>query len=104
MPRYIIKIHDDKFNRDYYLEWSTVVDAPVSYGFSLDHFTEYYLQKYGQKESPDLSNRMIRVEKNGISAYDENLDDLFEWNRAGDKETTLDKEGILNKYCRNIES
>lgn len=33
MGRAIIKLNDGK--RDWYLEWSTVVDAPVTYGMSL---------------------------------------------------------------------
>lgn len=103
MPRYIIKIHDDKFNKDYYMEWSTVVDAPVTYGLRLDEFTEYYRSEYGEHGMIDLDKRFKRVEEKGISGHHpfDNLEALFEFNRAGKNEACLDKEGILEQYCRN---
>jgi len=103
MSRYIIKIYDDKFNRDYYMEWSTIVDAPVTYGCSLEEFTEYYRAEYGRQGILELNERMKRVEEKGISAHPpfDNLQSLFKYNRAGEDETCLDKEGILERYCRN---
>lgn len=103
MPTYIIKIHDDKFNRDYYMEWSTVVDAPVTYGCNLEEFKEYYRSEYGRKGIEELNERMKRVEEKGVSARPpfDNLESLLEYNCAGKNETCLDKEGILERYCRN---
>jgi hypothetical protein len=103
MPRFIIKLHDEKFNKDYYLEWSTVCDAPITYGCSLEEFEEYYRAEYGRVGYSDLEERLKRVEEKGISAHPpyDDLQSLFEYNRAGDGETHLDKEGLLEKYCRN---
>lgn len=41
MPRFIIKLTDPKDGLSYYLIWSTVVDAPVTYGLSLDEIKEW---------------------------------------------------------------
>jgi hypothetical protein len=103
MPQYIMKIHDDKCDKDYYLIWSTIVDAPVTYGMSLEEFKQYYQAEFGKSGMERLKERMERVRKTGISAHPPfaNYERYFESNRAGDKETRLDKEGILEKYCRN---
>jgi hypothetical protein len=103
MPRYILKIHDEKFNKDYYMEWSTIVDAPVTYGCSLDEFKDYYKIQYGENGMRELDDRLKRVEEKGISAHPpfDNIESLLEYNRAGEDESTLDKEGLLEKYCRN---
>lgn len=102
MGKFILKITDDQTKKDYYMEWSTVVDAPTTYGLELDEFKEYYKNQYGESGMKDLPERMERVEKTGSSGrppYDE-LDDFFKFNRAGENESCIDKEGILNRYCR----
>jgi len=97
-----MKITDDRTNIDYYLEWSTIVDAPVTYGLILDEFKKYYKQEYGEQGMKELPERLKRVEENNIGAYPpfDNYSSYFEHNRAGENETTLNKEGILKKYCR----
>lgn len=102
MPRHIMKLHDDRDNKDYYLEWSTVVDAPVTYGLSLEEFKEYYKQQYGNEGMRLLEERLSRVEEFGISAlppFDE-LDDYMKHNRAGEKESCINKEQIIDRFCR----
>lgn len=103
MPTYIIKINDPKDNQDYYLEWSTVVDAPVTYGLSLEDFKEYYKDRYGRDGMARIDERLVRVEQTGTSSQmpGDNLDEMLVANRAGPDETEIDKEGILERYCRN---
>ena len=103
MPRYIIKLIDDKYNKDYYLEWSTVVDAPVTYGCSLEEFKEYYKQQNGENGMRELEERLKRVEETGTSAHPPfgDIDSILEYNRAGEGEKSINKEGILDRYCRN---
>lgn len=102
MGTYILKINDEKTNIDYYLEWSTVVDGPISYGMSLEEFKKYYKEEYGNAGMKILEERMERVNKNGCSGRypDDKLEDFFKFNRAGKNETRLNEEGILDKYCR----
>jgi hypothetical protein len=103
MSRIIIKLTDEKTKTDYYLEWSTVVDAPVTYGLSLGDFREYYRHEYGLSGMREFDERIARVQKAGHSAiWDENyLETILRNNRAGDREKTLTKEQIIELYCRH---
>ena len=102
MGKFIIKIADDKFHKDYYMEWSTIVDAPVTNGMSLSEFKDYYELEYGKSSMAELEERLKRVKVNGSSGHPpyDKIDGFFEYNRAGLNETQLNKEDILNKYCR----
>lgn len=102
MPTYILKINDKRFEQDYYLEWSTVVDAPVTRGMSKQDFIDYYLAKHGMNEVEELTQRLKRVEKQGSSCLQDTngIEHYFDFNRAGENEKTLGKEAILDRYCR----
>ncbi len=101
MPRYICKLQDG--DKAYYLEWSTVVDAPVTFGMSLEEFRAYYQEEYGrQAMEHEFDERMERVEKTGTSCrLDESLDDTIEFNVAGKDGTCLSKEQIIEAFCRH---
>lgn len=98
----IIKLTDPKDNKVYYLEWSTMWDTPLTKGASLDYFKRYYKREYGRHGMKTLEDRLSRVEKYGSSSSLDSLDSIIKNNRAGDNETRLDLEGLLNKYCRNV--
>lgn len=91
MPRYIVKI------KDQYFEWSTVVDAPVTYGMSLDEFKEYYQSEYGSVCGLDA--RLERVEAKGTSSQiDANLKECIGFNRAGENEKQISIAQIYKRY------
>ena len=94
MPRYIVKL------KDYYFLFSSVVDAPVTFGMSLDAFKEYYKLEYGQDSLKDLDSRLSRVEKYGSSDMAElSADDILEFNKAGPNEDALTVDEIYKAYC-----
>jgi hypothetical protein len=93
MPHYIIKI------KDRYLEWSTIVDAPVTYGMTLDELKSYIKSEYGTQGLADLPNRLKRVEGTGTSSFVSTLQNTLDGNRAGENETTLTIDEIYQKYC-----
>jgi hypothetical protein len=103
MPTYIIKLHDERDGKDYYMEWSTVVDAPVTYGLSRKEFEQYYGEEYGDSGMLKLPPRMERVEKTGTSGFppDDDLEELIAYNRAGEQEACLTKIELIDKYCIN---
>ena len=101
MPRLIVKLHDKQTNQDFYMEWSTIVDAPVTYGMPLDAFINYYRDEYGKSGINDLPTRLERVKKNGISSYIGTLSSLLSINQAGENGKHLSIEEILDNYCRN---
>lgn len=96
MSRYIVKLTDPVTSTDYYLEWSTIVDSPVTYGMSLQEFKNYYKEEYGRSGLLDLDQRLALVEKNGISSM--NNSHTLNWllSQHVDK---LTPEQILQKYC-----
>jgi len=97
MPRFIIKLDGEIGER--YLEWSTIVDRPVTYGMPLEEFKEYYRDEYGKQGMWNLDERMKRVESKGTSELDDDLDGTLKHNRAGPDETFLTKEEIYQIYC-----
>jgi hypothetical protein len=94
MSHFIIKLDE------YYLIWSSVVDAPVTYAFSLDELKEYIKDKYGNEGLRHLPFRLKRVEVQGTSLhYNYTIDDCLSLNRAGPGETRYTKEEIIEHYC-----
>ena len=104
MGRFIVKLMDGA--KPYYLEWSTVIDAPVTYGMSLREFREYYRARYGSSGMEALEKRMERVHEKGTSAmiYESAEDVVGGYNRAGDGETCLTVEQVIAHYCRTQKS
>lgn len=97
MPHYIIKV--DHKGTPKYLIWSTIVDAPITYGMTRGEFEQFYATQYGRRGIEDLPERLARCDENGCSSFDETLRQLIRGNRAGDKERTLTLDEIIVKYC-----
>jgi hypothetical protein len=101
MGRYIIKLK--RGDRAWYLEWSSIVDAPVTYGMSLEEFKSYYEHEHGRLEAGhNLESRLQRVEAKGTSSFmHDNAEDVMCANRTGDHEARLTVDEIIDKYCIN---
>lgn len=102
MPTYIIKLTDPKTKTPYYMEWSTVSDRPITNGMDLFKFRKYYIKNYGISSMQELNERLERVEKQGCSSLGnyEDLDFLIRTNRAGENESCLSLEQIIEQYCK----
>jgi hypothetical protein len=98
MPHFIIKL-DTKLGPRY-LEWSTIVDAPVTYGVTLDEFQTYWRKEYGESRNDSLATRLRDVESKGTDCRsDQSVDETIKYNRAGADETRLTKAQIIDYYC-----
>lgn len=97
MPRHIVKLTHG--GAGYYLEWSTVVDAPVTFGMSREEFADHHRREYGAK--PDrLPERMGRVDRYGTSCrLGTSAATMVAANRAGPDETELSMEELVRWYC-----
>jgi hypothetical protein len=85
MARGIIKLHDDE-----YVEWSTVVDAPVSYIMN----RKDAISEWGE-------DRVLRADTHGTSYRDippTTAEEYVEYNRAGDNEECLTLDEIRRHY------
>lgn len=99
MARYIVMLKDGR--RRWYLEWSSVVDAPVTTGMTLPELRRYIREEYGRDGLRFLPERLERVKLKGSSTLDDaSADDVLSFNRAGESETRLSKEQIIDYYCR----
>ena len=98
MGRSIIKL-DGK-----YLEWSSSIDAPITFGMTREEFTQHYLEEYGRSGIHDLEGRLSRADESGTSCYlYDSVDEEIEGNRAGKNESTLTKEQIIKFYITDRE-
>jgi hypothetical protein len=94
MGQYIVKLEGK------YLIWSTIVNAPITYGGTLSELRAYVKERDGENGLRDLPARLKRVEARGISAMDESdgPDDVMWLNRAGKNETPLTRAQIVEHY------
>lgn len=84
-----------------YIVWSTVVDAPVTYGMTLDELREHVQQRDGSNGLAALASRLERVEQYGTSSpHHESPDEVMWLNRAGRNETALTKAQIIEHYIK----
>lgn len=97
MGRAIVMFERDGERR--YCEWSTIVDAPVSWVVPLSVFEEHIRYEHGEAGMRDLPERLIRVHERGTSALWTDRESLLSNNRAGPKETHLDDEAIWDRYA-----
>ena len=100
MSTYIIKLPCDGI--DYYLLWSSIVDAPVTVGMTMDEFMADYKERYGTEGMDGLPARLERVEKTGTSDAVSRtpVRNWIEGNRAGELESELSFDEIVDAYIR----
>lgn len=93
MGRAIVKVADR------YIVWSSVVDAPIATGMTLDELRKWYRDEYGAQGMRDLPARLERVDERGTSMmHHESATDTMWLNRAGKGETRLTLAQIVDFY------
>lgn len=98
MGRPLIRVETEHGER--FLQWSTIVDAPVSYGMTEDQLREYIKEEYGNEGLRDLAGRIARCREKGTSSFvHESLGEMLWLNRAGPDETEATLEEIIAQYC-----
>ena len=102
MPRLCFKIHDEKFDKDYFLEWSSIVDSFVTCGMSEAEYREYYIKEYGQCYADQIDKDIERINKTGSNSRTgmTTLQSILEFNLCGENDEKLNLEEILDQYCR----
>lgn len=83
-----------------YLEWSTVVDAPVTYGMTEDELRDYYAREYGGEAVRRLPETLERVRARGTSSYvSRSREETIARNRAGENGEEISLSEIARRYC-----
>jgi hypothetical protein len=83
-----------------YLDYSTVIDAPITYGVTLRKFKTYYRKEHGLAGMKELETRLARVEEKGTSSLiHDSIADVIEHNRAGKDGTRLTLEQFTDFYA-----
>lgn len=93
MSHLVIKV------RDYYLIWSSVVDAPVSFGLTYPDLVRWVRREEGLKGLALLDEQMKFIERYGTGSCNIKAESLFSFNRAGPDESSLNEEEIYRAYC-----
>lgn len=90
MPKYIVK-HACSDGVTRYMVWSTIVDAPLTFGCSLDEIFAFWREEYGERGVEALRRSLE------ASGFD-HLDAVIGGNRAGRDETRLTRQQIIDYY------
>lgn len=99
MPRYIGKI-DDR-----YFEFSTIVDAPVTYLMTREEYEAYYRSEYGNSAMDKFAERMERADRKGTSSVmDDSFEDMISCNRYGDGESCLSVDEFRDRIKQETEA
>lgn len=92
-------IRIESAGREWWLVWSTVVDAPITYGMTEAELTEWVREEWGKEGLRGLPDRIARARASGTSAHVGDLDGYIACNRAGEGETRLTLDQIVAMYC-----
>jgi hypothetical protein len=103
MSEYVLRLHKD--GRDYFLRWSSVVDAPITPGLPEDAFLTYCTEHRDRlavsldfDEAVELAKRPCGTSDTYVPPMD--VVDVVEGNRAGAEEEELTLRGVIMKYAR----
>jgi hypothetical protein len=98
MGRFLMKLPDERF-----VEWSTVVDAPVTYSMTEAELTAWHLEEFGRREhEQNFQDRLDRLKKFGTSLkLPESAADAAIANRAGEGEAEISLSEIAMRYHPN---
>lgn len=92
-----IKLQRDGEER--YLAWSSIVDAPITYGMTLDELQAYHREEYGRRGMADMPDILARLTHGGTSSRGYTAEAILSCNRAGPNEEQLTDEQIWDQYC-----
>ncbi len=95
----------DTDGTEYWFLWSTIVDAPTTFGMTEKEYEQDYLYQFGQRSKLDLEQAMVRARQKGCGFFGTtSLDDLMNGrNHAGKGGQRLTKEEIIEWYLRKKE-
>lgn len=98
MARTFIKLVDESTKTEYYLVWSSIVDAPVTKGMTKQELIEWIKEKYGSEGLKTVD--FERLEELGTTnRFDKSAKETISFNRAGELESKISYKEIIKRYC-----
>jgi hypothetical protein len=97
MGRAVVKI------KDRYFEWSSIVDAPISYGMTFEQLMGYYRYQYGQSGVEGLERDRAKLEETGTTYRRHTAEEVIDMNRAGENEEKLTADEIYERFRGEVE-
>lgn len=82
MPRFLLKLSSK------IVEWSTIVDAPITQPMTREELQEYIREQYGEEGLRRLPSRLVDMDLYGASSG-ETPREAVTCNRAGEGETEM---------------
>lgn len=99
MERFIVKLDKNK-----YVEWSSVVDAPVTFILNKEEMLSYLDEMHGKISFSKNRKDIDMADRKGTSSLIYNdVKLLLSCNGAGEKEESISLDEILKKYKRKKE-
>ena len=90
MSNYLVKL--DK----YIVEWSTIVDGPLTEPLTRKQMIEHLQVEYGREGTRDLEERLKRLDEKGTSSmFDKDARSAVAGNRAGPNESEISYEDLV---------
>ena len=101
MGNYLIRLTDDRVTppTEHYMEWSSIVDAPIRSSTSLDEMQLHQWRKHGDEGIEP--SRFVRLASKGTSSHLHELKDIIGYNRAGLEETSLSVHQLIDVYVHD---
>lgn len=78
---------------DKYLIWSSIVDAPITYGGTLEQIRNYWKSEFGRVGLEELDRDIASGRK-----WWRTVEEMVDCNRAGKDETKLTAEAIVKHF------
>lgn len=101
MGRGFVKLVDPVDRSEWFLEWSTVVDAPITFGMRRDELEDYVRKEYGEYGLTRLPRWLSWLDKTGTSYQGvSSCEAVLETNYAGPDEEEATADDIVRWYCR----
>ena len=100
MGRFVVKLGPNQ-----YVEWSSVVDAPVTNIMARHEMIQYLDHQDGARAFHENRERMKRADEHGTSCMaPTSRDDIIQFNRAGENEKCITLAQIKRRYKRKEDS
>ena len=97
----MIKARNERMSRitvkmgEFYIEYSTIQDAPVEYGLKLEDYRKWYAEEYGRSGSSNFCIDVMRADRGGELL----ARDVIRNNCSGDKGGKLTYDKFYRAYC-----